>query len=78
MVKDIKYFDAFDLVFSEIFGERGALKPELKQELFNWLNEIFDNPNKLPPSLIPPDQLLEELKKGSKNKKENITEEISG
>ncbi|EMN89831.1 hypothetical protein LEP1GSC043_3230 [Leptospira weilii str. Ecochallenge] len=63
MVKDIKYFDSFDLVFSEIFGEKGALKPELKRDLLDWLNHIFDNPNKLPPSLIPPDQLWEEFKK---------------
>ncbi|AOP34043.1 VWA containing CoxE family protein [Leptospira tipperaryensis] len=64
MVKDIKYFDAFDLVFSEIFGEKGALRPEFKQELLDWLTRIFENPNgPPPPSLISPDQLFEELKK---------------
>lgn len=78
MVKDVKYFDSFDLVFSEIFGEKGALKPELKQDLLDWLNQIFDNPNKLPSSLIPPDQLWEEFKNDSRNKAGNITEETSG
>ncbi|MDV6235061.1 VWA containing CoxE family protein [Leptospira ellisii] len=63
MVKDVKYFDAFDLVFSEVFGEKGALNLPLRDELMQWLENIFKNQNPLPPSLIPPEQLLDELKK---------------
>ncbi|TGK04137.1 VWA containing CoxE family protein [Leptospira langatensis] len=69
LVKDVKYYDAFDLVFTELFGERGILRESLRQELQDWLSQIFENPNKLPPGIIPPEELWKEFLDRLQNQK---------
>ncbi|PJZ69456.1 VWA containing CoxE family protein [Leptospira perolatii] len=61
LVKDVRYYDAFDLVFTELFGEKGILTEQLRKELMDWLSTVYENPNKLPPGMVPPDELWEEF-----------------
>lgn len=69
LVKDLRHYDTFDQVFSELFGDRGVMRDSLRQEILEWLSKIFENPNKLPPSLIPPEKLWEEFLDRLKNQK---------
>ncbi|MEI1278204.1 VWA containing CoxE family protein [Leptospira venezuelensis] len=69
LVKDVKYYDAFDLVFTELFGERGVLKESFRKEMMDWLSTIFENPNKLPPGMISPEELWKEFLDRLQNQK---------
>ncbi|TGJ99204.1 VWA containing CoxE family protein [Leptospira semungkisensis] len=69
LVKDVRYYDAFDQVFTELFGERGILRDSIRKEILDWLSQIFDNPNKLPPGIIPPEELWKEFLDRLENQK---------
>ncbi|PJZ65087.1 VWA containing CoxE family protein [Leptospira wolffii] len=69
LIKDVKHYDSFDQVFAEIFGERGVLRESLRNEIMDWLSQIFDNPDKLPPGIVPPEKLWEEFLDRLKNQK---------
>lgn len=69
LVKDVKYYDAFDQVFTELFGERGIFRETFRKEMMDWLSNIFENPNKLPPGMIPPEELWKEFLDRLQNQK---------
>ncbi|MCX7998996.1 MAG: VWA containing CoxE family protein [Leptospiraceae bacterium] len=43
LVKDIRYFDDFDLTFAEVFGNLELLDIQIKELLENWLKKIEEN-----------------------------------
>lgn len=74
LIKDIKYYDDYDMVFAEIFGGLGVGDEEFRSLLESWLHKsaglpISEEKRKNAP-LMDLEELFEELKKRLEEQKE--------
>lgn len=74
LIKDLKYYDIFDLCYSQIFSGLIQQDGAFKEMLEKWLNEAkkkdLSNEQKQQAMLLPPEELLKQLEKRLQEQKE--------
>lgn len=74
LIKDIKYFDAYDMAFAQTFHAILKEDPSFRQKLQEWLENSLKKKEQtegmLKPLEIPPEDLIKELEKRRREQKE--------
>ncbi|MCB1177019.1 MAG: VWA containing CoxE family protein, partial [Leptospiraceae bacterium] len=74
LVKDVKHYDSYDLVFGKIFGDLGVGDEEFRKLLEEWLGKVADleitEGKKKNAMNLSPEELFKELEKRLKEQKE--------
>jgi uncharacterized protein with von Willebrand factor type A (vWA) domain len=74
LIKDIKYYDEYDLVFAETFGDNKIGDMEFNEKLTEWLSKAIENnltdDRKKNAMNLPIDEIFNELRKRLEEQKE--------
>jgi len=74
LIKDIKYYDEYDLVFAETFGDNKIGNMEFNEKLTEWLSKAIENnltdDRKKNAMNLPIDEIFNELRKRLEEQKE--------
>ncbi len=74
LIKDIKYYDEYDLVFAETFGDNKIGDTDFNEKLTEWLSKAIENnltdDRKMNAMNLPIDEILNELLKRLEEQKE--------
>ncbi|GBF49134.1 hypothetical protein LPTSP4_06440 [Leptospira ryugenii] len=76
--KDLKYFDGYDLGFTKTFAHFQETKIQLRDELYEWLNQRFDQMLSEEQKKKAPQYSMEELWEELKKRLEEQTEKHDG